>query len=114
MPWRFESSMTYMKEHTQEWCDEMKKTCEYCQKTSWYCLEHEPWREIKSARVWGGMSHEKACPFLAQLVNKEAHAVVRYCATVQYDFCHDPKFTGHTMKCPECKGEDIEVRKGMY
>lgn len=100
-----------MKEHSEEWCKEMKKTCDYCKHTKYYCIDHEPWHEFKSSRTWGGMSHEQRCPFLAQLVSKEAQAVVRYCAVVQVDFTEDPEFNGYYMKCPDCKGFDLEVRK---
>lgn len=102
-----------MKEHSQEWCDEMKKSCVYCQHTKYYCIEHEPWREHKSCHTWGGMNHQRACLFFSQLVNKEAHAVVRYCAIVQVDFCDDPNFNGRDIKCPDCEGWDIEIIKNI-
>lgn len=91
----------------------MKEECEYCKRTNWYCLDHEPWEEFKSSRVWGGMNHQKDCAFLAQLINKEAGAIVRYCACVQVDFVDDPNFNGRDMKCPDCEGWDVTIRKGM-
>lgn len=98
--------------HTREWCDEKKKTCKFCLKTNYYCKLHEPWQVTKSCRNWGGMSHQEKCPFYIQLEKNEAHAVVRYCAIVQLDSCQ-PGFQGHQMICPDCKGWDISVRKGL-
>lgn len=103
--------------HTREWCDEKKKTCKDCAKTNFYCKRHEPWVTSKSAKSWGGMHHQAKCPFYLALTDKDktiaAFAVVRYCATVQVDFVEQPDFNGYDMKCPDCKGWDVTVRKHL-
>lgn len=97
--------------HSEAWCEEMKKTCEYCKHTKYHCVDHEPWHEMRSSSTWGGMHHQKNCPFLYQLLNKEAHAVVRYTACVHLDFVEQKNFNGNDIKCPDCEGWDIEIRK---
>lgn len=104
------------KEHSQEWCDEMKKICEFCKKTSWYCLDHEPWKESKTAVSWGTMHHQHQCPLYLQLKNEDtkiqAMGVVRFCAIVQVNWT-EPGFKGHDIKCPDCDGWDVTITKGM-